>query len=393
MKLNRHNYEEYFILYLDNELNSEDRREVEVFAAANPDLKAELDMLLQTKLSPDTEITFGDKQSLLIRNSSSINMNNYEEWLLSYIDNELTAQETKDVEEFVAKHPAVKKELELFQKTKSQPEAIVFPEKESLYRREEKVRVVAMRWWRIAAAAVLLIGISTTAILVYKNKTGEGNGDGAVAVKDQSKTEQSADNNSLKPPVNEPQVNDEAIAGIEENKNIEPATTIKEEFARKNTFAIKNNIVSSEEKTEQPHSMNEEESPVLAQNDNQKRSTNNLPAPVNNPNVITGGDPDNIIAQTSHPKNNDPSLTNNKGNQKDVAVTSDTNKSFNIQKEEAGKSPDNSDFTFASNDGKKNKLRGFFRKITRTIEKRTNMKATDEDEDRLLIAGLAIKLN
>jgi len=41
--------------------------------------------------------------------------------------------------------------------------------------------------------------------------------------------------------------------------------------------------------------------------------------------------------------------------------------------------------------GKKNKFRGLFRKVTRTFEKRTNIKATD-DEDRLLVAGLAIKL-
>ena len=31
MKLNRNNYEEYFILYMDNELDSDDRREVEAF--------------------------------------------------------------------------------------------------------------------------------------------------------------------------------------------------------------------------------------------------------------------------------------------------------------------------------------------------------------------------
>lgn len=41
--------------------------------------------------------------------------------------------------------------------------------------------------------------------------------------------------------------------------------------------------------------------------------------------------------------------------------------------------------------GRKNKLRGFFRKVTRTFEKNTNIKATD-DEDRLLLGGLAIKL-
>jgi hypothetical protein len=42
--------------------------------------------------------------------------------------------------------------------------------------------------------------------------------------------------------------------------------------------------------------------------------------------------------------------------------------------------------------GKSNKgIRGFLRKVTRTFEKRTNIKATDDD-DRLLVAGLAIKL-
>ena len=42
-------------------------------------------------------------------------------------------------------------------------------------------------------------------------------------------------------------------------------------------------------------------------------------------------------------------------------------------------------------DGRKNKLRGFFRKVTRTFEKRTNIDPTDND-DRLLVGGLAIKL-
>jgi hypothetical protein len=42
-------------------------------------------------------------------------------------------------------------------------------------------------------------------------------------------------------------------------------------------------------------------------------------------------------------------------------------------------------------DGKKNKLRGFFRKVTRTFEKRTNMDATTDD-NKLLVAGLAISL-
>src|SRR6476469_8353491 len=102
MKLNRNNYEEYFILYMDNELDSECRREVEAFVKQNPDLAADLELLMQSKLSPDDAISFTDKGSLMRFDSSAISLSNYEEWLTSYIDNELSDGERRDVEVFVA---------------------------------------------------------------------------------------------------------------------------------------------------------------------------------------------------------------------------------------------------------------------------------------------------
>ncbi|MEI9908502.1 MAG: hypothetical protein WDO71_01835 [Bacteroidota bacterium] len=383
MKLNRNNYEEYFILYLDNELGSEDRREVENFANENPDLKAELDILLQSKFSPDIGITFNNKESLMAGDSSSISMNNYEEWLLSYTDNELTAEERKDVEGFVAEYPSVKKEFDLLQQTKLQPEEIVFPDKESLYRKEEKVRVVAMRWWRIAAAAVLLIGISTTAIVLINNKSGGGKVDLAKEGEPVIKIPTGKDD--VKQPGNTTPENQEIIAGNESPKTespIQPKTG--------NAVAAKKDKKVAKEKNVLPFEVKTQEA-VIAKNDIEKKPDNNLPRPENNPNIITGEELTNTIAQANPSKN--PSLTNSKANQGDNNVTTKPDDTYNKQEKALGDQQENPDAIFASNDGKKNKLRGFFRKVTRTFEKRTNIKATDDDDDRLLIAGLAIKLN
>src|SRR5262245_31256432 len=106
---------------------------------------------------------------------SSISLVNYEEWLTAYIDDELSEDERADAEKFIAGNPSIQRELNLLQRAKLQPETIIFPYKESLYRREERARIISIRWQRrIAVAAALLLTVSTTTILVMNNKKGTG---------------------------------------------------------------------------------------------------------------------------------------------------------------------------------------------------------------------------
>ncbi|MFZ1533860.1 MAG: hypothetical protein WAT14_06795, partial [Chitinophagaceae bacterium] len=62
MNINYHNYEECFILYMDNELSGDERRMVEAFVQQHPELKEELDLLLQYKLTPDTSVIYSGKE-------------------------------------------------------------------------------------------------------------------------------------------------------------------------------------------------------------------------------------------------------------------------------------------------------------------------------------------
>lgn len=108
--ITRHNYEEYFILYMDNELGSDERRMVEAFVQQHPDLKDELDTLFQYKLTPDTNIVFEGKEELIKTNGDTpFGLVSYQEGLILYLDNELTDAQKTITEELIAANPAVKK--------------------------------------------------------------------------------------------------------------------------------------------------------------------------------------------------------------------------------------------------------------------------------------------
>jgi len=91
-----------------------------------------------------------------------ITINNYEEWMIDYLEGNLSNVERKQLVEFLEFHPELKAELELFEQTKLQPDTtIVFVNKEAL-KKKESGRVITMRSWMkysIAVAAVLMVFI------------------------------------------------------------------------------------------------------------------------------------------------------------------------------------------------------------------------------------------
>ncbi len=157
MNINQHNYEEFFLLYVDGELSAADKQAVDQFVQANPGLAVELEMLLQMRLTDDEPVLFEGKESLFRNEAAEIGLHNHEEHFLLYVDNELDRVSKEKVETFVLQHPALQESFTLLKQTRLQPETIVFPDKSSLYRKEEKERpVYYLRWQKVAVAAALI---------------------------------------------------------------------------------------------------------------------------------------------------------------------------------------------------------------------------------------------
>jgi anti-sigma factor RsiW len=178
--ITKDNYEEFFLLYTDNELSGAERHEVERFVADHPELREEWEALLQCRVFPDLHLAFPDRSALLKPETES---SNYTDDLLSYIDGELDEINTVRIEAVLRQDPLAENELSLLRQTVSHPDAaIVFPEKDRLYRTEKERRIVQLPWVRAGIAAAIAGAIAL--ILSLPAKHPEAPAAGIVAHRD-----------------------------------------------------------------------------------------------------------------------------------------------------------------------------------------------------------------
>jgi hypothetical protein len=171
MKIDRHNYEEFFLLYIDNELSVEEKKQVDEFVQANRDLAEELSLLMQARLDPAENIIFSNKE-FLFKTAATYQGPDFEEDLILYLDNELTGEARRNFEVLLATEPVMRENFDMFSQSKLDPsDKIIFGDKKSLYRKEEKTPVIGLAWWRVAAAAILILaaGLSTYKIVINRS--------------------------------------------------------------------------------------------------------------------------------------------------------------------------------------------------------------------------------
>ena len=384
MNINRHNYEEYFLLYVDHELKADERAAVELFIQENPDLREELRMLEQTVLRPEKKISFADKASLLksTMDINTINESNFEEYFILYGDDELTNSEKDSVEQFVYKNPQHQASFELFQQARVSADTnIVFPDKKSLYRSEKDERVVVIRWWKIAAAAAVILFIGGSALyfsgIIGQDKT-EPSG---IATKEAEK-KSAVPQKIEQVPANPLQQENAPVDIAQSPVNTENPSELKNSTQVKKDDVLRRKEVVTTPDQQPAHQLVAENQPKKVQEDSNPGTTSSVKpidteiakvtvkAPEKVEQVVfssTDADRDFAALAVNDPKDNQEEFTSN--NRIEVLNTSVSNKG---------------------------KMRGFFRKVGRVVDKATNFgnsaeKDTDKKGVRIASFEIALK--
>ncbi len=349
MNINRHNYEEFFLLYVDNELTAAQRKIVDAFVAVNPDLQKEFLQLQQTIHTTDAKLDHDFISSLLkpVDEESSIS----EEQLLLYTDNELRADEKAVVEKELLSTPALQKELQWLRRSQVTADpSIVFPDKSLLYKEAEHARVFYMstvaRRWAAAAAVILLLGSAMWLVL-----------------------------NQSKDPAAE--LTSNPSVGTEEKQ---PAVTaIKTTEEQPQQIAVlppaeeKQNVVLTKEKNNNKPSVNKQEG-TIAKTDKEKNQQQTIIIPIQENNGITKVEPP-VNVNTENNSDN----SSNKTETPTVQPKTSTANTISYASYNNDSNNEDEQVLFSEDRQRKSGLTGFVKKAKRMFERKTGIQSNGSE--------------
>lgn len=365
MNINRHNYESYFLLYVDKELSVQEINALYLFIQDNADLKKELEMLQQSVLKPE-KVFFNEKESLLKNLSISVEM---EENLLLYVDNELDPDQIKTLQKAITEDEKLATDLFYLQQTKFTPDShIIFENKQSLYKKEEDT-IIGFGWMKLAIAAII-IGFCVWEISLYTNTNGIGSNRQTIAG---SSDKRDSQNNRL----NITTVNSKPSAA----KKIVEVKTPAAEIA-KNITAAKSNpefLVKVNNKLIEINDLKFATQKKIA-----TKVNNILPETLDQPQHKKIVEPYVAVAEVMEDinKNLQVSIHQNKIDGATIALKAGASNTLFINNSADEKE---GHFTLSDNEPKRNKLAGFLRKAKRVLERNANL---DIGDNNIKIANL-----
>ena len=121
-KINKSNYEEFMIDYLDGTLSAEREAELLLFLEANPSIKSELDGLDEMVLSEVNEVfECRDCLKKSVLDSSLVNEDNFETFCIASLENDLNELEAEHLKNYLHNYPSRRAIYNQYAQLKLQP--------------------------------------------------------------------------------------------------------------------------------------------------------------------------------------------------------------------------------------------------------------------------------
>ncbi len=158
MRINKNNYESYFVDYLEGNLDEKLVDDFIEFLQKNPELKKELSLFDSVSIVPE-DLQFSKKERLYKEKYDR--EEEFNQAAINRLEGDISEKENKNFNAYLSKHPEKEKEIKLFDHTKLKAdESILFTKKQRLYR-HSKGKTILMWTTRIAAVLVLAFMIYT----------------------------------------------------------------------------------------------------------------------------------------------------------------------------------------------------------------------------------------
>ena len=160
MSINRHNYEEKLIDFLDGKLSKVEQDALFLFLDANPGIKEEFESLreeMPTVASPDA-VSFPLKETLVKKPVGDTFVDEFSWLCISRLEGDASPADLARLARIVEENPTLSAEQVLFEKTKLHPsEGVTFAEKSRLTRHRVGSSLLFQRYAVAASIAALMV--------------------------------------------------------------------------------------------------------------------------------------------------------------------------------------------------------------------------------------------
>ncbi len=268
MKITRHNCEAYMLDHHEGRLSPAESAELLAFLEEHADLKELFESFENIALETE-EVSFNDKDSLKRSQISDLTSQfSFEELCIADVEGDITYLQKRQLNSWIGSNPRLKKELELYRKTKLVPDHVKFEHK-LLLKKQLQTSNFKLRTFYIAAAASILLVLGLFFLLrknevkppaeIAQHKTGP-KAEAPVQANDRKGINLVSNTRSI----NAKQRPHILIMKNTPNRNVQNEK-IETQEPEKNNLVENNPEIPKEEKVESP----KQEEPVLANNNSE----------------------------------------------------------------------------------------------------------------------------